>query len=173
MDAWLLLDRIDEVRQTRPVVLVGIGGRGCSGKTTLARQVEGAQIVGTDEFWNGKSFDLARLLAEVIRPLGRREVARYRAFSWANQTLEREVRIVRPEGVIVIEGVCALHRMMRDRYDLRVWVDAPRDIRLARATARDGDESRRVWQEVWMPREEAYIQRDDPQADVDLTLQNP
>ena len=37
------------------LVLVGIGGRGAAGKSTLARAVPGAQIVSTDEFWDGEA----------------------------------------------------------------------------------------------------------------------
>ena len=46
--------------------------------------------------------------------------------------------------------------------DLRIWVDAPYETRLARGVARDGEESRRTWEEVWIPREERYVERDDP-----------
>ena len=39
-------------------------------------------------------------------------------------------------------GVCALHTLLRDAYDLRIWLpDAPRETRLARAVARDGEDS--------------------------------
>jgi uridine kinase len=62
----------------------------------------------------------------------------------------------------VIEGVCALHRMFRDAYDLRIWVDAPRELRLARGVERDGEDARRTWEEFWMPGEDRYIERDDP-----------
>ena len=44
--------------------------------------------------------------------------------------------------MIVIEGVCALHKMFREAYDLRVWVEAPRDLRLARGIERDGEGAR-------------------------------
>ena len=67
-------------------------------------------------------------------------------------------------GVVVVEGVCALHRMFRDDYDVRVWVDAPYDVRLERGVARDGEASRRTWVERWMPSEDRYVERDDPIA---------
>jgi uridine kinase len=41
--------------------LVGIGGHGGAGRSTLARRFRGAQVVGTDEFWNGSAFELSRL----------------------------------------------------------------------------------------------------------------
>jgi uridine kinase len=170
VDAGPVLERIESLRSEAAFVLVGIGGHGGAGKTTLARQVDGAQVVATDEFWNGESFDLERVLTEVVRPLAAGEVARYRAFSWRDQALEDGERVVRPEGVVVVEGVCALHTMFRDAYDLRVWVEAPRDVRLARGIARDGEASRATWEDVWMPREDAYVARDNPRAAADLVV---
>ena len=43
------------------LTLVGIGGFGCAGKSTLARQIPDAQVVATDAFWDGSGFALDRL----------------------------------------------------------------------------------------------------------------
>jgi uridine kinase len=150
--------------------LVGIGGHGAAGKSTLARRFRGAQIVGTDEFWDGADFALSRLKSEVIDVLREGREARFRGFDWERGRLFPEERVVQPEGVVVIEGVCALHRMFRDAYDLRIWVDAPREVRLARGVARDGEDARRTWETVWIPREEAYVARDDPVSAAHLIV---
>lgn len=166
MDVGPVLDRVAALTSARPAgrafVLVGIGGHGAAGKTTLARSIPGAQVVGTDEFWDGAEFELSRLRAEVLEPLLRGEPAEYRAFSWELQRPLAEPRIVRPQGAIVVEGVCALHVLFREAYDLRIWVDAPRELRLARGIARDGEVAREVWEKRWMPSEDRYVQRDDP-----------
>jgi cytidylate kinase len=60
--------------------------------------------------------------------------------------------------------------MFRDAYDLRVWIEAPYEIRLARGVARDGKEARRTWTDVWMPSEDAYVERDDPVSAADVVL---
>ena len=49
-------------------------------------------------------------------------------------------------------------------------VDAPRDVRLARGVARDGESSRSTWLDVWMPNEAAYIDRDDPVSCAHLVI---
>jgi uridine kinase len=166
MDVGPVLDRVvaltSEGRLARGFVLVGIGGHGGAGKTTLARSIPGAQVVSTDEFWDGREFELSRLRADVIEPLLRDETAEYRAFDWESQRLFATPRFVQPRGVIVIEGVCALHTLFREAYDLRIWVDAPRELRLARGIARDGEEARHVWETQWMPSEDRYVERDDP-----------
>jgi uridine kinase len=150
--------------------LVGIGGQGGAGKSMLARRFSGAQVVGTDEFWNGSEFELSRLEREVIRPLRAGREARFHGFDWARREPFAEERVVRPAGVVVVEGVCALHRDFRDAYDLRIWVEAPREVRLARGLARDGEGARETWENVWMPREEAYIARDDPVSSAHLVV---
>jgi len=150
--------------------LVGIGGRGGAGKSTLARRFQGAQLVGTDEFWNGSEFELSRLHAEVIKPLREGRTARYRGFNWDRREPHPDERVVEPRGVVVVEGVCALHRDFRDAYDLRIWVEAPYEVRLARGVARDGEEARDTWENMWMPREEAYIARDDPVSAAHLVV---
>lgn len=152
---------VEAARAERPLVLVGIGGHGGAGKSTLAEALPGAQVVQTDAFWDGAGFDLARLCREVLEPLLRGETARYAAYDWDTRAPAGE-RTVEPCGLVVIEGVCALHRMFRDAYQVRVWVEAPRDLRLARGVARDGEAARSVWVERWMPSEDRYVERDDP-----------
>ena len=169
MDSRPVLELIASARQDDRLTLVGIGGHGAAGKTTLARMVPGAQIVSTDEFWDGAGFDLERLEREVVAPLGRGEAATFASYDWAARETRRS-RTVEPTGVVVVEGVCALHRKLRDVYAVRVWVEASYEVRLARAVARDGEEARRTWVEVWMPSEERYVGRDDPAGCADLVV---
>jgi uridine kinase len=169
MDARPVLERVAALARERSLVLVGIGGRGGAGKTTLAHAVPGAQVVGTDEFWDGEGFELTRLRREVLDPLVAGETARFSSYDWEARA-PRGVREVTPAGVVVVEGVCALHRMFRDDYQLRVWVEAPRETRLARGVARDGEEARSTWVDVWMPMEDRYVARDDPVAAADLVV---
>ncbi len=151
--------------RAQALTVLGIGGCGGAGKTTLARRlverIDGAQIVATDEFWTGSSFDLEHLRTAVLDRLLAGSVARFDSWNWATKTLH-PARDVRPEGVVIIEGVCALHQMFRDDLTVRVWVDAPAAVRLERGVARDGEQSRAMWETVWIPNELAYIERDGP-----------
>ncbi len=158
-----MLDLIDAAEPVRAFTFVGIGGRGGAGKSTLAARIPRAQVVGTDEFWDGEGFDLGRLRAEVFDPLVAGREARFASWDWEGRR-PRGDRTVAPGGVVVVEGVCALHRMFRDDYDVRIWVDAPYEVRLARGVARDGEAARQTWVERWMPSEDLYVERDDPIA---------
>ena len=174
MEVEPVLDRVAALaaaaRSGRGFLLVGIGGRGGSGKTTLARTIPGAQLVGTDEFWDGSWFELTRLRSEVLEPLLRGEPGEYRSYSWSLQRPLEQARVVLPQGVIVVEGVCALHLLFREAYDLRVWVEAPRWLRLARGVARDGEGSRQLWEKQWMPSEDRYVERDDPISAAEMIV---
>lgn len=165
-----MLDALARVRDGRSLVLVGIGGHGGAGKTTLARAIPDAVVVSTDEFWNGRRFDLERLRDEVVRPLRAGLPAEYRSFDWHRQAMRRQPRRVEARGTVVVEGVCALHRMFRADLDLRVWVDAPRALRLERGVARDGERMRATWEDVWMPMEDRYVAADDPVSAADLVV---
>jgi uridine kinase len=160
-----LVSLIAEARPAREFVLVGIGGHGGAGKSTLAAAVAGAvpgtRIVATDSFWNGSAFELDRLRTEVVDVLLAGRTAHPAEWDW-HAGAPRPGRAIPPTGVVVIEGVCALHAMFRDDLDVRVWVDAPYDVRLERGVARDGEAARSTWTDVWMPNEEAYVRRDDP-----------
>lgn len=171
MDVQPVLDLIAAVKGDVDVVLVGIGGHGASGKTTLARMIPGAQIVSTDEFWDGEAFDIERLSREVVTPLSRGTVARFASYDWSARE-RRGSRTVKPAGVVVVEGVCALHRTLRTAYAVRVWVEAPYDVRLARGVARDGEAARGTWVDVWMPSEDRYVERDDPVGCAHLVVDN-
>lgn len=161
MDVQMVLELIAAAHDDADVVLVGIGGHGGAGKTTLARMIPGAQIVSTDEFWDGEAFDIERLSNEVVTPLSLGAVAHFASYDWATRE-QRGLRTVEPAGVVVVEGVCALHRTLRSAYAVRVWVEAPYDVRLERGVARDGEAARTTWVDVWMPSEDRYVERDDP-----------
>jgi uridine kinase len=168
-----IVERISSARNRASLVLVGIGGHGGSGKSTLARriaeEIANTQIVATDSFWNGTHFDLDRLRTDVVDVLLTGEAAHYDEWDWAAKEF-RPGRSVIPTGVVVIEGVCALHQMFRDDLAVRIWIDAPYEVRLARGVARDGEGARDTWVNVWMPNESAYVRRDDPISCAELLV---
>jgi uridine kinase len=169
-------DLADDIRTGRESVrIVGIDGCGGAGKSTLAtrlaRALEGVPVVHTDDF---ASHDVPtewwpRMLSEVIEPLLRGEPASYVPYDWVNRRPADDTITIQPRDVVVIEGVGATRAAWRDRLALRIWVDCPRDLRLARGIARDGEELRDFWLE-WMRAEDHYIARERPYAHADVIV---
>jgi glycosidase len=156
------------------VRLVAIDGRGGAGKSAfaerLARALGGAPIVQTDDVasWEDPLGWWPRLKAEVLAPLSRGRIARYRAYDWATRT-PGPSRAVRPADVVILEGVSSARAAVTDRLTYSIWIDAPADVRCRRGLERDGEAKRPEW-ERWMAEEDAFFARDSVRLRVDLVV---
>jgi uridine kinase len=76
-----------------------------------------------------------------------------------------------PAGrIVVVEGVSSTRAEAGVPWDLTIWVDAPRDVRLNRALERDGPGMLRRWLDDWIPSEQRYAARENPRDRVDLIV---
>ncbi len=146
-------------------VLVGIDGAGGSGKSTLANKLSDAfgelTVVHLDDFadWSDDSNWVLSTFAErVLKPLMAGITARHQRYDWPTDSLGEWFEIA-PSGIAIIEGVSVLRTDLRDYWHVSVWVDCPRDKRLVRGLARDGEAMRSKWEDLWMPGEDAYMQQ--------------
>lgn len=156
-------------------LFVGVDGQGGAGKSTLAAAiaaaVPGAVVVSVDDFAGPlvPEWDWPRLREQVLDPLLAGQPGRYQRWEW-NRDEPAEWRDVPAGRLVVIEGVSATRSELAAPWALQIWVDAPRSVRLQRAVERDGAAMLPHWLDVWMPSEEAYIDREHPQARVDLIV---
>jgi uridine kinase len=157
------------VRQRRATLLVGIDGAGGAGKSTVAATLSD-KVVSMDDFiaapWEWYDFD--RLRREVFDPLLRDEPARYRRMDWGDGEL-KEWHVLEPGGVVVVEGVAALDRRLRDAYDYRIWVETPREICFERGVERDGVAALPLW-EAWSEKEQQYWREQKPREIADAIV---
>ncbi len=164
------------------LVVVGIDGCGGSGKSTLARHLGAATVIEFDDFYRpsstrlppgdadiGGNFEWRRLRDQVLLPLRRGEEARYQRYDWGSDSMA-EWHTVAPRGIVVVEGNYSTREELRDLYDFRIWVDAPRELRLARGIERGGINTRERWFEEWMPEEERYVAAHEPWRFADLVI---
>lgn len=161
--------------QPGPVRLVGIDGCAGAGKTTFANRLSGAlgdsaPVIHTDDFAShDEPFEWwPTMLHDVIEPLLGKEPASYRPYDWVTRQRTATVT-VQPAPVILIEGVGATRKAWRDLLTMRIWIDCPRGLRLARGVARDGEALRDFWSR-WMRDEDRYVAVERPDASADLTV---
>ncbi|MFK5635350.1 uridine kinase [Ornithinimicrobium sp. LYQ103] len=159
----------------RPVV-VGVDGRSGSGKTDLAEalavRVEAAghscaQVHLDDLYpgWSGLAAALPPLCADVITPLSRGEEGAFTSWDWVADRPGPRVQVPLADAVVV-EGVGTLVSACTHLLDLRVWLEAPTDVRRDRALRRDGDVFAGHWEE-WAAQEETlFPAAHQPAADV-------
>jgi uridine kinase len=184
-----MLALLRDLPRRRRTLVVGIDGRGGSGKSTFARTLERAgddvTVVQFDDFYLplaerharvdrgdteiGGNFDWRRLRAQVLAPLSQDEPAVYQRYDWPTDELAEWHRVTQG-GIVLVEGNYSTRTEIRDLYDFTIWIDAPHELRLQRGLARGGEDTRERWLTEWMPEEDRYLEAQDPAAHVQLVL---
>jgi uridine kinase len=145
-----LLERPGPVRP-----LVAIAGPVASGKTTLAHAIaraHGTEALSTDEYLpdyaviprmerdEPRHADLERLAADLA---SLREGRETRVPVWSFFENRRvDERAMTPGRVVVVEGLFALHPVLKDLIDLGVFVDGPFEYRRERFVGRSAEGER-------------------------------
>lgn len=166
--------RIITERNNRSPFLVAIEGRCAAGKTTLAHRLEGllpCSVIHMDHFFlrpeqrtegrlstPGENVDHERFLREILLPLRQGETVSYRPFSCKTMTLEAPLS-VKKQPIYVIEGSYCCHPLLREYYDLRLFLDVDPKEQMNRILGRNGKEGAEQFQNRWIPLEEQYISR--------------
>jgi uridine kinase len=71
---------------------------------------------------------------------------------------------------VFVEGVYALRTELAGAYDFTIWLECPREIRLARGIARSGEKIRPLWEHDWMVAEDLYIAAHRPGERANLVV---
>ena len=148
-----------------PLTIVAIEGPSGAGKSVLSRTLHGlllgSQVVDLEFFYSGvgvdppdglspeecyeQHVDWRALDAQVLRPLRRGEPGRYRLYDWIAEKRTEWVE-VRPEGIVLVDGLYSMRPELMGVYDLTVYVDTPPVERSARRAQRPDNP---VWVERW------------------------
>ncbi|HJP27200.1 MAG TPA: AAA family ATPase [Dehalococcoidia bacterium] len=173
-----ILDAVRAAVNKRPgsTVLVGIDGGGGSGKSTLAKYLaealDNSTVVHLDDFadWNDDSnWQLSTFAERALKPLIAGITSKHQRYDWSTDTRGEWFEIP-PAGVAIIEGVTALRLDLREYWQVSVWVDCPRELRLERGVTRDGEHMRSKWADVWLPGEDAYFEHDRPRENAQYLI---
>jgi len=183
-------------RDERCLCIVGIGGGTGSGKTTFAQGVQHnlgkhtTAVVAHDAYYRDLShlplgeraetnFDHpsaleTELLVQHLHGFRRGERAEVPAYDFCTHSRLPDPVRVAPRPVVVVEGILALcDEELRSQLDLKVFVDAPADLRLARRMDRDVQQRGRRQESVLeqyfssvRPMHEAFVEPSRKHADI-------
>jgi len=164
--------------------LIGIAGGSAGGKTTFAGELLSAAgdqlaILELDRFYHplkatpnqertnfdhpsALDFDLLEKVLKELQSSGTTSVPNY-DFATHNRVGHEDFDAA---PIIIVEGILALwNSSIRDMLDLKVYVDAPSDVRLQRRMerdqqerGRDADSIQRQWNDTVQPMHDRYVE---------------
>ena len=184
-----------QAAQGRRPFLIGVAGGSSSGKTTVAERL--AELAGAEHL---ALIKLDSYYVQLDMPIEQRREFNYdhpSAFDWpllndhlaalaagasvpvpvydyVDHNRSGEVRVVVPAQIVVVEGILVLWEpTLRDRFDLKVFLDTDADLRLIRRLQRDVAERGRSTESVIdqylatvRPAHEQFIEPSKRYADV-------
>jgi uridine kinase len=176
--------------------MIGVAGGTCSGKTTVSERL--AELAGNERLALIKLDSY--YVSHDDQPFEQREKANYDhpdAFDWqllndhlaalshgssvpvpiydyTNHRRSGEVRMVPSANIVVVEGILVLYEpTLRERFDLKVYIDTDADLRFIRRLQRDVAERGRTpesiiaqYLESVRPAHEQFIEPSKRHADV-------
>ncbi|PTX60244.1 uridine kinase [Melghirimyces profundicolus] len=140
-------------------IIIGVAGGSGSGKTTVARNIcerfsDSVALIEQDAYYKDQShlpmgeriktnydhplaFD-TDLLLDHLDKLLKREPIQKPVYDYSQHTRAPKSVTVEPKDVIILEGILILEdERLRDRMDIKVFVDTDADVRILRRLERD------------------------------------
>ena len=185
----------DQVSPDRPF-LIGVAGGSSSGKTTISERLvdmtgeEHVSRIELDSYYLDRSdepletrskanydhpdaFDWP-LLNDHMAALANGASVEVPVYDYADHNRSGATRTVHPKKIVVVDGILVLwDRALRDRFDLKIFVDTAPDIRFIRRLQRDVADRGRTAQSVIdqylttvRPAHERFIEPSKRYADV-------
>lgn len=166
--------RISRELRDKQRILITIDGPCASGKTTLARrlaEVFQAALVHTDDYViphaqktgerlaiPGGNCDADRIVREILVPWRNGGPVRYRRYDCkADLLLPEETLPEKDVDVLILEGSYSNLPGIREKADVRIFLDVSRELQERRLRKRESPESLKRFHDRWIPLEEAYF----------------
>ena len=176
--------------------LIGVAGGTCSGKTTVSERLselagdECLALIKLDSYYvshddqpvevrekanydHPSAFDWG-LLNDHLAALTHGSTVPVPIYDYTNHLRSGEVRMVPPARIVVVEGILVLYEpTLRERFDLKVYIDTDADLRFIRRLQRDVADRGRTpesiitqYLETVRPSHEQFIEPSKRHADV-------
>lgn len=160
----LLLPRSEAAAGGRTRV-IAIDGPSGSGTSSLAARIAdaggGIPVLHMDDIypgWDGLADAPGLLVDGVLTPLHDGRPGTYRRWDWDRGVWAESHRVPESE-VLIVEGVGSGALACAPYVAMLIWIEAPRQVRMARGIERDGETYRPHW-ERWALQEAALFAAD-------------
>ena len=167
------LAAIDRATAAQPSLRVAIDGPCASGKSTLGAalsEVYRCPLIHMDDFFlqpeqrtpqrlaqPGANVDYERFSRDVLAPLVDGMPAHYCPYQCHNGQFGEEITVP-PSPITVVEGCYCLRPDLRSAFDVRIWLEAPWEVRRQRLLERGGEDCLARFESVWIPLENRYFE---------------
>ncbi|MFV0254905.1 MAG: uridine kinase [Erysipelotrichaceae bacterium] len=156
----------------KKTLIIGIAGGSASGKSALAKRIYKAfeddktlRIIKLDDYYNDQSdisfnercltnydhpfaFDWQLMNTQINTLIEGKEILKP-TYDYANHNRSDNYETIKPADVLLIEGLFVLeNKELRDKCDIKVYVDTPADIRFIRRLKRDVNERGRSLESI-------------------------
>ena len=159
--------------------VLAIDGPAGAGKTTLAAHlvkvlsVSGSlSVIHMDWIYDGWEGALGTSLTEklsaIIGSLQKGETIKLDIYNWHSGVFD-QVREIAPAKVLIIEGVGAAQKLIRDSGATSIWLDIAPEAGMKRVLARDGD-AIEAQMKGWLITQDKYFHRDLTPQSTDFSL---
>lgn len=157
--------------------IIAVDGRSGNGKTSvatrLAQQIADVTVLHTDDLsWHDSLFDWHNLLIdEVFQPFLRGDAVSCRPPAWQEHGREGSIEVPASTRVVIVEGVGAGRRELRDWADQLIWVQSDAQEAQHRGIERDGgDADAEAFWHAWMAAEIPFLLEQRPWCRADLLV---
>ena len=155
------------------VTVVAVDGPSGSGKTTLAADLGrdlDALVLHVDDMhqgWTGVLETVSLVRRSLVDAWATGEVASHPTWDW-DDSVRGSDRAVPQADLVILEGVGAF-AIAGDSATVRVWLDAPTQVRHDRSISRDGEVFATHW-DVWADQERQLYAVSPAAADADVRV---
>lgn len=197
-----ILTQIRSVRDERVPHVIGISGIDAAGKSYFAQELStslrasyAVSVIHLDDFHNPKairydgiseidnylykSINFGLFEESVLIPLKQHKALSLDAHLLdldSDQFSHHVTYDVKPEDVVIIEGVFLLRKAWRDYFDLRIFLSVTPSVAIGRGIARDahrlGSDVERRYEMKYIPAQALHALSDDPESSAHIVIDN-
>lgn len=162
--------------------LIAIDGRAGAGKTTLAASFyeelsadKTVAVIHMDDLYNGWENALSERLTQTLESIVKSHQSKVAfeidIFNWQSMSFDSK-RVIHPIDVLILEGVGAGQKVVRDAGATLYWLDIDAEVGIQRVLNRDGNQIASQMKQ-WQIAQEIHFLRDKTRENAEHIQSSP